>query len=103
MLRITGYVSRFKANILAKDELNEIKFDNLIFPGTKESKKGWLIFEKAFAVNKEKISQVVKLKVDSIYFKDEENLLPLETRISGIGTFSYNKKYPILMNVIFII
>ena len=56
MLRITGYVSRFKANILAKDELNEIKFDNLILPGTKESKKGWLIFEKAFAVNKEKIS-----------------------------------------------
>ena len=55
MLRITGYVSRFKANILAKDELNEIKFDNLILPGTKESKKGWLIFEKAFAVNKEKI------------------------------------------------
>ena len=58
LLRITHYVSRFETNILAKDELNEIKFNNLIVPGSKESKKGWLTFEKAFAVNKENISQV---------------------------------------------
>ena len=36
-LRITGYTSRVKANILAKDELNEIKLDNLTV--AKESKE----------------------------------------------------------------
>lgn len=39
LLRITGYISRFKVNILANDELDEMKFDNLIVPNTKGSKE----------------------------------------------------------------
>ena len=61
LLRITGYIWRFKANILANDELDEIKFDNLIVPNTKGSKKSWLIFEKPFVASKENISQVENL------------------------------------------
>ena len=53
-LRITGYTSRVKANILAKDELNEIKLDNLTV--AKKSKENWLIYGQTFAINKENIS-----------------------------------------------
>ena len=54
VLRITGYASRVKANILAKDELNEIKLDNLTV--AKESKENWLIYGQTFVINKENIS-----------------------------------------------
>ena len=54
VLRITGYASRVKANILAKDELNEIKLDNLTV--AEKSKENWLIYGQTFAINKENIS-----------------------------------------------
>ena len=97
LLRITGYVLRFKANFLAKwkKNLNEIKLDNLIVADIEESKKVWLLYEETFIVNK---NNFLKVKNSLHLFSDQDNLLRVKTRISDIETFSYNKKNPILLN-----
>ena len=90
LLRITGYVLRFKVNILPKwkKNLNEIKLDNLKVADIKESKKVWLLYEQTFIINKDNF-----LKVKNLLhlFSDQDNLLHVKTRNSDIKTFSHNK------------
>ena len=78
-----------------KNNLNEIKLDNLIVADIEESKKVWLLYEETFIVNK---NNFLKVKNSLHLFSDQDNLLRVKTRISDIETFSYNKKNPILLN-----
>ena len=59
------------------------------------------MYEQTFIVNKENF---LKVKITFTFitklhlFSDQDNLLCFKTRISDIETFSYYKKYPILLN-----
>ena len=97
LLRVTSYISRFKAKILSKLRKSPAVFTTAKLATTKleESKKLWLLYERNVIISKENFT---KAKNSLNLFYDENNLLRVKTRISGVETFSYGKKCPILLN-----
>ena len=60
-----------------------------------ESKKLWILYDQSVIISKKGFT---KGKNPLNRFYDESNLLRVKTWISSVKTFSYDKKYSILLN-----
>ena len=95
LLRVTSYVVRFIFNLRKK-----IKKDDDFLHGdisTEEncySNRLWIKYEQTFVIGSSKFE---KLKNSLKLFYDEQNILRLNTRISNIENFNYDKKFPVLL------
>ena len=127
LLRVTGYVLRFKANILAKlrNKLNDFKIGKLTVTEIEECKALWVLHDQKFVIGKDNFT---KVKNSLNLFCDDKKISRLKTRISDqkfiIGkdnftkvknslnlfcgdkkilrvkkriSFSFDKKFPILL------
>ena len=85
LLRITGYVLRFKANISVKvrKQLTHIKTDELTVRGFEKRNLDW-----HFVVRKDNFDKV-KNSLSLCY--DDNNLVRVKVRISWIDFLWYNK------------
>ena len=95
LLRITSYLLRFIFNLLTKQKnSNDYRSGDLSTEEIIISKEHWLKYEQLFIVNSnehEKIKNSLKL------YYDEKKILRLNTRISNIENFNFDKKFPILL------
>ena len=95
LLRITSYLLRFIFNLLTKQKnSNDYRSGDLSTEEIIISKQHWLKYEQLFIVNSnehEKIKNSLKL------YYDEKKILRLNTRISNIENFNFDKKFPILL------
>ena len=96
LLRFTGYVLRFKANILAKfrNKLNDFKIGELTVTEIEECKTLWFLYDQKFIIGKDNFT---KVKKSLNLFYGNKKILRVKTRISGIESFSFDRKFPILL------
>ena len=94
LLRVTGYVLRFKAKILAKlrNKLNDFKIGKLTVTEVEECKTLWDLYDQNFIIGKDNLR---KVKSSLNLFYDNNKILRVKTRISGIEGFSFEIKFPI--------
>ena len=59
------------------------------------SKEHWLKYEQLFIANSDKYDEKVKNSLKLYY--DEKGILRLNTRISYVESFNFDKKFPILL------
>ena len=87
---------RFKANILAKlrNKLNNFEIGELTVTEIEECKTLWILHGQKFIIGKDNFT---KVKNSLNLFYDDEKILHVKTRISGIESFSFDKKFPILL------
>ena len=94
--RVTGYVLRFKTNILAKlrNKLSDFKIGELTVTETEEYKTLWFLHDQKFIIGKDNFTKVK----NSLYLLyDGKKILRVKTRISGMESFSFDKKFLILL------
>ena len=96
LLRVTGYFLRFKANILAKlrNKLNDFKIGELTVPEIEECKTPRILYDQKFIIGKDNFT---KVKNSLNLFYNNIKILRVKTKISGIESFSFDKKFPILL------
>ena len=95
LLGVAGYVLRFKANTLAKpiNKLSYLKIGELTVTETEECKTLWILHHQKFFIRKGNFTKV-KNSLDLFYDKKK---LRVKMRISVIESFSFDKKFPILL------
>ena len=87
---------RFKANILAKlrNKSNNFEIGELTVTEIEECKTLWILHGQKFIIGKDNFT---KVKNSLNLFHDDKKILRVKTRISGIDSFSFDKKFPILL------
>ena len=90
---------RFKANILAKlrNKLNNFEIGELTVTEIEECKTLWILHGQKFITGKDNFT---KVKNSLNLICDDEKILHVKTRISGIESFSFDKKFPILLKIL---
>ena len=80
LLRVTGYVLRFKANILAKlrKKLNDFKIGKLTVTEIEECKTLWVLYDQNFIIGKDNFR---KVKNSLNLFYDNNKILRVKTRL----------------------
>ena len=80
LLRVTGYVLRFKANILAKlrNKLNDFKIGKLTVTEIEECKTLWVLYDQNFIIGKDNFR---KVKNSLNLFYDNNKILRVKTRL----------------------
>ena len=75
LLRVTGYVLRFKANILAKlrNKLNDFKIGKLTVTEIEECKALWVLHDQKFVIGKDNFTKVIFVLIIEFLKKDKRS------------------------------
>ena len=95
LLRITSYLLRFIFNLRTKQKnSNDYRSGDLSTEQIVISKEHWVKYEQLFIANSDKYDRV---KSSLRLYYDKKGILRLNTRISNVENFNFEKKFRILL------
>ena len=95
LFRITSYLLKFIFNLQTKQKnSNDYRSGDLSTDEIVISKEHWLKYEQLFIANSDKYD---KVKNSLRLYYDKKGILRLNTRISNVENFNFDKKFRILL------